>query len=281
MTVIDTAIDRFAESLIVIPADEVDIATPTWGSDEVRYRSDYPTRTFARPALCVDVVTATIKDGRLCTLLVQRQSSPERGRYALPGTFVGADESLDEAVARVLLHQAGLTNVYAEQLSTTASPAHEDRTRVLTVTYLALVAPEHFSYQAGEKDPLRSTSTHQVLARLEVSNDASSLIARGALGSELELAFDHAAVLGVAVTRLREKLAHTQVGSALLAQEFLLRDLQQVHEVVLGHSLNKDSFRRSMIARGAVEATGRFEGNVKWRPAEFYRFADASLAHAS
>jgi 8-oxo-dGTP diphosphatase len=61
-----------------------------------------------------------------------------------------------------------------------------------------------------------------------------------------------------------------------LPEEFTLRQLQDVHEAVRGGALNKDSFRRRMLATGQLEATGERERDVSYRPAELYRFTRRS-----
>jgi 8-oxo-dGTP diphosphatase len=94
----------------------------------------------------------------------------------------------------------------------------------------------------------------------------------GADGRELPLAFDHAEILGMAVKRLRGKLDYAPIGFQLLGDAFTLLELQKVHETVLGRPLNKDSFRRRMLASGQLEATGRMQDGVDHRPAELYRF---------
>jgi hypothetical protein len=71
--------------------------------------------------------------------------------------------------------------------------------------------------------------------------------------------------------RLRGKIDYSPIGFQLLPQAFTLRQLQDVHEVVRGESVNKDSFRRRMLATGQLEATGEHERDVTWRPAELYR----------
>ena len=89
----------------------------------------------------------------------------------------------------------------------------------------------------------------------------------------LPLAFDHDRVLATAVARIRGKLDYAPIGFELLPETFTLRDLRLVHEAILGHPLNKDSFRRKVLDRGLVVATGeRLEG-VGHRPPELYRFA--------
>jgi 8-oxo-dGTP diphosphatase len=92
----------------------------------------------------------------------------------------------------------------------------------------------------------------------------------------MPLAFDHADILGMAVKRIRGKLDYTPIGFQLLPETFTLRRLQDVHETVLGRSLNKDSFRRRMLASGLLESTGERETEVGHRPAELYRFTKRS-----
>ena len=76
----------------------------------------------------------------------------------------------------------------------------------------------------------------------------------------------------MAVKRLRGKLDYAPVGFELLGETFTLLALQRVHETVLGRELNKDSFRRRMLASGLLKATGRSQEGVDHRPAELYRF---------
>ena len=46
--------------------------------------------------------------------------------------------------------------------------------------------------------------------------------------------------------------------------------------MILDHDLNKDSFRRRMLASGVLEATGRHVRDVGHRPPELYRFRERS-----
>jgi 8-oxo-dGTP diphosphatase len=91
-------------------------------------------------------------------------------------------------------------------------------------------------------------------------------------GNSMELAFDHGSILGMAVKRMRGKLNYTPIGFQLLPEAFTLRQLQEVHETILGRPVNKDSFRRRMLATEMLEATGKMEKDTAYRPAELYRF---------
>jgi 8-oxo-dGTP diphosphatase len=182
------------------------------------------------------------------------------------------DESLDAAAARVLAAKTGLAGVFLEQLYTFGEPGRDPRTRVVTVAYFALVDFARFD-EAARRD--RDVGVGRVVVPWEGETGGAVELA-AADGTPLPLAFDHAEILGTAVKRLRGRLDYTPIGFQLLADAFTLLELQRVHETVLGRPVNKDSFRRRMLASGQLEATGRSQRDVDHRPAELYRFARRS-----
>jgi 8-oxo-dGTP diphosphatase len=221
--------------------------------------------------VAVDVALLSAGPGGLHTVLVRRTAHPHKGRWALPGGFIALDESLDAAAARLLARGTGLKGVFLEQLYTFGAPRRDPRTRVIAVAYYALVDRARF-------DALETSDAVRV-ARLQVPWEGETggpVEAADAEGRPLALAFDHDDILGMAVKRLRGKLDYTPIGFQLLPERFTLFDLQRVHETVLGRPLNKDSFRRRMLATGLLEATGEAQKDVDHRPAELYRFVKRS-----
>jgi ADP-ribose pyrophosphatase YjhB (NUDIX family) len=218
--------------------------------------------------VAVDVVALTVEDRRLRVALHQRPAAPARGSLALPGGFVDEAESLDEAAARVLEKKAGLRGVFLEQLYTFGDPRRDPRGRVITVAYYALVAHRRFA--------VRGAGAVIADVRVPWKGETGGPVEALVDGQPVPLPFDHADILGLAVKRLRGKLGYTPVGFQLLGPEFTLRALQDVHETVLSRRLNKDSFRRRMLASGLLEATGARERDVLHRPAELYRFTRRS-----
>jgi 8-oxo-dGTP diphosphatase len=158
--------------------------------------------------------------------------------------------------------------VFLEQLYTFGDPRRDPRGRVIAVAYYALVDRKRFLVREGIE-----TARVRVPWKGETGGPVAAL---GEDGKPLRLAFDHADVLGMAIKRLRGKLDYTPVGFQLLPAEFTLRQLQDVHEAVRGRPVNKDSFRRRMLASGQLEATGERERDVGYRPAELYRFTRRS-----
>lgn len=250
--------------------------TRTTSPDERAFLAGYDASIYPRPSVAVDVVLLAVQDGDIHALLSRRDEHPHRDRWALPGTFVRLDESLDAAATRVLATKAGVVDVFTEQLFTFGAPERDPRTRVIAVAYYALVDPTRLRGAVTARDGNR---LH--LARLRVpwpGESGGPVEALDDAGRALRLAFDHALILGTAVKRIRGKLDYAPIGFELLPRAFSLRELRLVHQAILGRALNKDSFRRRILERGLVTPTGRRATGVGHRPPELYRFSDRPSA---
>lgn len=200
--------------------------------------------------LTTDIVLFTIQQERLKILLVRRASEPYKGSWALPGGFVQEGESLAECARRELLEETGVDEAYLEQLYTFGDPDRDPRGRVVTVAYFALVRSDELI--------------------LEAATDADAA-AWFPVDELPDLAFDHAEILQVARERLSAKVEYSTIAFQFLPEEFTLRQAQDVHEAVLGHSLDKRNFRAALKARGLVKGTGRKFQDGPHRPAELFR----------
>lgn len=221
-------------------------------------------RRHPHPFVTVDVCLCTLHDLALHVLVQRRPRAPFADAFALPGGFVRIDETLEQAAARVLRQKAGLDGVFLEQLFTFGRVDRDPRGRVLSVAYYALVPATR----------LQEIPTGSVLARIDVpwTGTIGGAVRLRADGDELPVAFDHADMVGMVVQRLRGKIDYAPVGFELLPDRFTLLELQGVHEAVLGTPINKDSFRRRMLASGLLVGTGRRQRGVGHRPAELFRF---------
>lgn len=232
-------------------------------SDEAFLR-DYDPTAFDRPSVTIDLVLIGMHQGRLCALLLRREHAPQAGFWALPGGFVAMDESLDRAAQRVLREKAGLAEAHLEQLYTFGEVDRDPRMRIVTIAYLALLREAQM------------TAVLRAGAVVAAALIGEPLEARDADGSALPLAFDHREILTLARDRLRGKVDYSDVAFALLPERFTLRALQDVHEAILGVTLNKPAFRRRMLDRGRLVATGTREEDASHRPAELFRLRDAA-----
>jgi 8-oxo-dGTP diphosphatase len=218
---------------------------------------NYDPAQFDRPSVTVDVVIFSLVSDELKVLLIKRLASPFAQMWAIPGSFVKTDESLEETAVRALADETGVTDVYTEQLYTFGAPGRDPRTRVITIAYFALVPHDAISHHPG-----RDTA--------ETSWFAISRLP--------QLAFDHAEILDYAYTRLRYKLEYTSVGFQLLPDVFTLTELQNAYEIILGEQLDKRNFRRKILAAEILEETGEKKQDGEGRPAMLYRYRDDAVA---
>src|SRR5436189_2855225 len=87
------------------------------------------TYQYPRAALTVDCVVFGFDEGELKVLLIQRGLEPFKDKWALPGGFVRVDETLEEAARRELAEEAGLNNLFLEQLYTFGALDRDPRER--------------------------------------------------------------------------------------------------------------------------------------------------------
>lgn len=216
----------------------------------------YDPSQYERPSVTVDVVIFSLVEEELKVLLVKRQAAPFSGVWAIPGAFVGIDESLEDAATRALAEETGVNDVYTEQLYTFGQPQRDPRMRVITVAYFALVP-----FESVGQAPGREADTHW-FSITEVP----------------PLAFDHEEILEYALTRLRYKLEYTSVGFQLLPDVFTLTELQKAYEIILGEKLDKRNFRRKILSAEILEETGKKRKEGEGRPAMLYRYREDAVA---
>jgi 8-oxo-dGTP diphosphatase len=206
---------------------------------------------YARPALAVDCVVFGLDETDLKVLLIQRKLHPFQHTWALPGGFVRIEETLDAAARRELEEEAGVTDVFLEQLYTFGALDRDPRERVVSVAYYALA----------------KLSDH----RIRAATDAMGVGWFG-LDDLPKLAFDHTEIVARAHERLRGKVRYAPIGFELLPPRFSLTQLQRLYEIVLGTDLDKRNFRKKILAMDLLVETDEVEQGVRHRAARLYRF---------
>ena len=221
------------------------------GPSEAIAQQQYDINKYERPSVTVDVLMMSLRQRDLQILLIKRRSWPYEGMWAIPGGFINMRESLETAAKRELQEETGVQDVYLEQLYTFGDPGRDPRTRVITVVYFALLNSE----------------------RLQV-RPATDVVDVGWFSVyELPpLAFDHAQIIEYALNRLRGKLDYTTIAFNLLPEQFTLRELQRVYEIILHKRLDKRNFRKKILSTGILEDTGAKKMEGTHRPARLYRF---------
>ncbi|MFV0372831.1 NUDIX hydrolase [Microbacterium sp.] len=182
--------------------------------------------------------------------LVRRTRDPHEGLWALPGGWLGDAENLEGAASRTLAETTSLDPSYLEQLYAFGA-VDRSPSRVISIVYWALVREE-----------VASTAHRE---RVDDDNvawfDADDLP---------PLAFDHTAIVGYALWRLRNKVGYSRIAHGLLTDEFTVADLREVYQAILGRRLDPANFRRQVESSGNLLPTDRFRTGSH-RPARLYR----------
>ena len=206
---------------------------------------------YPRAALTVDCVVFGFDAGELKVLLIERALDPFKGKWALPGGFVRVDETVDDAARRELAEEAGLKDVFLEQLYTFGAVNRDPRERVVSVAYYALV----------------KLAAHDTKAATDATD------ARWFPMSKVpKLAFDHADILATALTRLKGKVRYQPIGFELLPPKFTLSQLQHLYEAVLETGLDKRNFRKKVLGFGLLIPLEETRMTGRHRPAQLFRF---------
>ena len=212
---------------------------------------------YEQPAVTVDLCIFTVNDDSLKGMLVKRAEEPYAGNWSLPGGFLKAGESLDDAARRVLTEKTSVGGVYLEQLYTFGSPQRDPRARVITITYFALIPWEQLAQPGSTKV---TDLMWAPVNRLP------------------PLAFDHREILQYAVRRLRAKAGYSNIVYGLMPEHFRLSELQKMYEAILHEALDKRNFRKKMLASGLLQETGKKDAGAAHRPAMLYKFKKKEIA---
>jgi len=196
------------------------------------------------------------------------------GLFALPGGFVKMEEDLDSAVLRGLRERTGLTNIFLEQFYTFGSVSrfqpgvmdailkandHDTpenqwlKERFISVAYYALI-----NYK-------------EVVPRPDALSDSCAWYSIDELPSLIQ---DHKSIVLKAIDTLRLNLHRKVVGINLLPEKFTMNELQTVYEKIMGQSMRRTTFQRTMLATNMlVRQEKRFSGGAHKAP-YLYRFRD-------
>lgn len=214
---------------------------------EKEFLKSYDPNKYEKPSVTADILIFTMnKEHNLELLLIKRGGHPNKGKWALPGGFVGIDESIEEAAKRELLDETGLEHVYLEQLYTFGEVNRDPRMRVISVAYMALTPMEKLVIRAGDD------AAEAKLFKVTFDNwETAFCSADGIRLSALNLAFDHGAIIQAGLKRLSGKLDYTDIAFELLEDKqcFTTYEIQKVFEGIKGKPLDGGNFRRYFKTR--------------------------------
>lgn len=222
---------------------------------------EYDPGAFPPFAVTVDIALFSVREGRLCVLLVDRGVEPFKGALALPGGFLKANESTDVAAHRELREETNVDALgYLEQLKTYSSPDRDPRMRVVSVAYFGLLADVATPLGGDDAAGAAFYPVERFVGRRAAT-----------------LAFDHGVILQDALERVRSKLEYSALATSLLPHPFTIAELRGVYEAVWDVSLHPANFRRKVLSTSGlvVRAPGSRQSPRGGPAAELYTPGDA------
>jgi len=225
--------------------------------NEQEYLARYSRQEYLSPLLTVDAVLFTYHDETLKVLIVERANHPDKGMWGLPGGFIDEkqDNTLEDAILRKLKEKTGVIPPYIEQLCTVGNNLRDKRGWSVTICYTALITYQACKHHIDTVDSVKWVSIDEI--------------------EKMPLAFDHANLYQQARDRLKQKSLYSIVPGFALPEIFTLTELQHVHEVLIGKTLQKKSFRRRLEQANLLIDTGE-KRQERGRPANLYRLKPES-----
>ncbi len=206
-------------------------------------RSHYP--------ISVDSVVFGYSEGKLKVALIERNKSPFKGMWAIPGGFMEGNETVEETALRELSEETGIKNIYLEQFHVFNKPGRDPRGPTVTIALFALIKSEQ--------------------CHLIASEDAAKAKWWPAYNLPA-LAFDHDEIYAKSLEALRVALRTRPLAFELLSKEFTLTNLQNLYEQVFDISLDKRNFRKKIGKMEFIKPTKNKTERGRQRPALLYKY---------
>ena len=277
------------------------------------FLSQYDTMDIDKSSVSIDTLIFSITDRQtdnyrklsekeLSILLIKRNEHPHKNKWALPGTFLDLDESLEESAVLKIKENVVSENIYIEQLFTLGDVRRDRRMRVLSCSYLALIdntelninedneilEMEWFSLKISTYEEFKTEfyNGYHLEKRILVELIGKNEVLQSRIGVTLKrrnnlveierrvlesdgIAFDHGKIIYYGLETLRAKTECSDIVFHLMSEEFTFTELQNVYEAILDKKLLTANFRRKVSKY--LEETDNISQHAGHRPARMYK----------
>ncbi len=202
--------------------------------------------TFPRPAVTVDVIPWSIRQGQLGIWLIQRRSPPYAKRWALPGGFVNQDEPLVDAARRELLEETQITLARREltELGAFGDPGRDPRGWTISIVFHAWLDEAKVQPKAG---------------------DDAQRVKWFPLRKLPKLAFDHEHILEVGWDSLKRHFPTIYGRSSHRPKAIRFKELTETLEAIHGKKLDVKALTKTWLREGVLLKSTHRKGKNRFR----------------
>lgn len=201
------------------------------------------------PHLAFDIVIFGFSGEALKILLLEYHNT---GWFALPGGFLEKNEDLETSVMKGLCERTGLEDIHLEQFHTFGSMDRFRPDVMRSILEANGTEPEDVPWMLERFISVGYYSLIDYSKVQPTPDELSDSLDWYTITDLPELLFDHEKIVQKALTTLRDNLDTMLVGVNMLPERFTIKELQKVHEAILGSPLNRSSFQRRMLASGRL-----------------------------
>lgn len=221
------------------------------------------------PGLSIDCVIVGYHERELKILIMEYENT---SLYALPAGFIGKEEDLGTAASRALFERTGLKDIYLSQFHTFGK---SDRNKSEAMEIIMKSNGVEF-----DKDHwlLRRFVSVGYVALVDYKKvkPTAGILSSQCSWFDLEdlppLIQDHQHIIDEAILYLRNHVDDKLLGANLLVDTFTMKDLQKLHETILGEKLHRTGFHRKMMDSGHLTRLGKKKTGKAHRSPYLYKF---------
>lgn len=264
--------------------------------DEETFLSSYSIEAYDRPSVTTDIVAFKVRaesgdtyrhnsKSKLSILMVKRGEHPYKDMWALPGGFLRKNETVEECAFREIEEEAAVSPISLMPVGIFSNPNRDPRGRIISNVFLSIICDD--AKPKGGTDAVEarwfdvSFYEESDYYHLIMTSDGITLKSKLRKLKTIfkktdfdivegkDLAFDHASIIGTAITLLRDSSRDYDLMFDFLPETFTLTALQDVVETITNVSLTPANFRRKIS--DYVEETEEFVTGAGHRPAKLFR----------
>lgn len=264
--------------------------------EEKSYLAEYDIKRYFRPSVSTDIAAFTIKNkneenyrkeekASLLILMVKRGTHPFKDCWALPGGFLREKESVEECAYREITEETNIKPISIKHIGVFSEVDRDPRGRIISNAFTSIIYDSEGEIISGEDaDDARwfevIVESREEMYYLSLKNGDIELKAvlresknefgtkRFEIIESKDIAFDHASIIGSALSTLRKDVIDLDILFDFLPEKFTLLSLQRVQETILDKELLPANFRRKVMPY--VEETDEYVTGAGHRPAKLF-----------